>query len=68
MSNDLDRLLTSKEVTEWAGISLATLYRLVAKGEFPKGLTLGLKARRWRLSQLQEYAAQREGLWEEPCG
>ena len=63
MSDYLDRLLTSKEVTEWAGISPATLYRLVKKGQFPKGLTLGLKVRRWRLSQLQEYAAQREELW-----
>ena len=64
MSDDQDRLLTSKEVIEWAGISPATLYRLVAKGEFPKGLTLGLKVRRWRLSQLEEYAAKREGVWE----
>ena len=64
MTDELDRMLTAKEVTEWAGISPATLYRLVAKGDFPKGLTLGPKSRRWRLSQLREYADQREGVWE----
>ena len=58
MNDEGDRLLTSKEVTEWAGISPATLYRLVKKGEFPKGLTLGLKVRRWRLSQLREYGVK----------
>ena len=64
MSDDQDRLLTSKEVTEWAGISSATLYRLVAKGEALRELPFGLKVRRWRLSQLEEYAAKREGVWE----
>ena len=61
MTEELDRMLNARQVTEMTGISLATLYRLVAKGQFPKGITLGVKSRRWRRSQVWEYVIQREG-------
>ena len=65
LMSDEDSLLTSREVTEMASISAATLYRLIARGEFPPGITLGVKVRRWRRSQIWEYVAGREL---ESCG
>lgn len=63
--SDEDRLLTAREVTAMASISAATLYRLIARGEFPQGLVLGVKVRRWRRFQIWEYVAKREI---ESCG
>ena len=60
MTDDLDRLLTAKEVTAMVGIAPATLYRLLKKGQFPQGIRLGFKLRRWRRSQVWEYVSQRE--------
>ena len=64
MTDEPDRLLTAKEVTKMVGIAPATLYRLVKKGQFPPGLTMGSTCRRWRRSQVWEYVAQCEEVWE----
>ena len=37
----LDRLLTSKQLTDETGISRSTIYRLLQNGAFPSLYTLG---------------------------
>ena len=50
-----ERLMTTKDVLAFCQFSTATLYRLIGRGEFPPGFLLGVKARRWRLSDLQKH-------------
>ena len=42
------RLLNAREVCKLAGVSNATLYRLVKAHRFPKPLRVGPQASRWR--------------------
>ncbi len=51
-ANDLDRLLTSKEVCEWLGRSHASLYRDIAGGQIPPPLKIGHSSR-WPASEIR---------------
>ena len=51
------RVPTVEEVT---GLSRATVYRLIEKGDFPAGIKLSPNNRAWRLSVLQQWVAERE--------
>ena len=56
------RLLNADEVADLARITQRHLWRLVARGEFPQGLTLG-RRRLWHPDELEEYwrkASRRE--------
>ena len=46
------RLLNKHEVCRLAGVSHATLYRLVKAGRFPKPLKIGPQASRWRSDEI----------------
>ena len=50
-----DRLLNAKEVSALLGVSRTTLHRLVSANKFPKPLRVGLRASRWRRSQVLEW-------------
>ena len=49
------RLIKMQEVLRICGMSRSTLYRLVAKGQFPAPLRLGPRAARWRLHDVIEW-------------
>jgi len=51
-SNNLDRLLSAREVCEWLGRSPASLYRDIARGAIRPPLKIGHSSR-WPASEIQ---------------
>ena len=49
-----DRFLGIGEITSLAGFSQTHIYRLIKKGEFPKGHIIG-GSRRWRETAIKEW-------------
>lgn len=49
------RLIRLKEVLHKTGLSKATLYRLIASGEFPASVTIAHRAVAWEESLVDEY-------------
>ncbi len=49
----IDRLIRREEVQEMCGISRSEIYRQVSEGRFPKPLKVGLRAVRWRRSEVE---------------
>ena len=47
-----EQLLTRAEVQERTSVSRATLYRMMAAGEFPRSVRIGSQAVRWRKSEI----------------
>lgn len=52
-----DNLLHRKAVEHQAGISKASIYRLIKAGKFPAPLNLGTGAVRWKQSEITEWIA-----------
>ena len=52
-----DRLIRLDEVLEMCGISRSELYRQIADGRFPRPVKVGLRAVRWRLSEVEAWMA-----------
>ena len=52
------RLLNAREVCKLAGVSNATLYRLVKAHRFPKPLRVGPQASRWRADEITAHIEQ----------
>lgn len=50
------------QVLKWTGLGRTTIYRLVADGEFPRPVRVGLRAVAWRLNDLERWSASRDGL------
>ena len=48
----LDPFLRIETVTAVIGLSVPTVYRLIAKGEFPRPVKLTASARGWKLSDI----------------
>ena len=55
-----DQLLTRREVESRCRISKTTVYRLAQIGAFPAPVKVGIKAVRWRESEIAEWLASRE--------
>jgi prophage regulatory protein len=53
-------ILRIKEVTKAVGVHRATIYRLLAAGDFPRGLKLSERAIGWRSEEVQEWIEGRE--------
>lgn len=49
----MEQLLTLLEVCLLLKIARATAYRMMARGELPKPITISLRARRWRSSEIE---------------
>lgn len=58
----VERLIRIDEVKRLTGISTATLYRKISANEFPHPVRLGVAARAWPLSEVQDWIASRIGL------
>lgn len=50
-----ERLLRRQMVERMVGLKKSHIYRLIARGEFPRPLYLGRRASRWKLSEIQEW-------------
>ena len=54
-----ERLIRIGEVKRLTGLSTATVYRKIAGKEFPRPVQLGVVARAWPLSEIQNWIARR---------
>ena len=54
-----DRLITRQEVEVMTCLSRSTIYRLIARNEFPKQVRIGPRAVRWRLSEIEDFIRSR---------
>lgn len=52
-----ERLIRLEEVLEMCGISRSELYRQIADDRFPRQVRVGLRAVRWRLSEVEAWIA-----------
>jgi prophage regulatory protein len=55
----IERLIRIGEVKRLTGISAATLYRKISAKEFPRPVRLGVAARAWPLSEVQDWISGR---------
>lgn len=55
MSPAPDRLLSIQEVVAMVGLSRATIYDMVKRNTFPPQYRAGLRAARWRMSDVQKW-------------
>ena len=55
----VEPLIRIGEVKRLTGISTATLYRKISAKEFPAPVRLGVAARAWPLSEVQDWIAGR---------
>ena len=54
-----ERLIRIGEVKRLTGLSTATLYRKISAKEFPRPVQLGVAARAWPMSEVQNWIAGR---------
>ena len=55
----MDRLLTRAEVEAKTRLSTTTLYRMMRAGQFPSPVRVGMRAVRWKSSEIDEYLESR---------
>lgn len=48
----MDKMLKINEVSDAAGCGYSKLYQMMRAGEFPSGVLLGRRTRRWPASQV----------------
>ncbi|WP_298287947.1 AlpA family phage regulatory protein [Thiomonas sp.] len=53
-------LLRLSEVSETVGLRRTAIYEAIRRNDFPKPVRVGSRAVRWRLTELQQWIAQRE--------
>lgn len=58
--NPPKRIIRIPEVTARTGLSRSTVYALMAKGRFPKGLKLSERARGWPEADVDAWVASRQ--------
>ncbi|WP_089686851.1 helix-turn-helix transcriptional regulator [Billgrantia gudaonensis] len=55
----MHQLIRKKAVLEKTALSNTSLYRLIAKGEFPKPIQLGTRAVAWVEDEIEEWIESR---------
>ena len=58
MSEQIQRLLTMKEVIHICGLSRPSIYRLMDMGEFPRQISVGDRSVRWIEDEVVEWVKQ----------
>ena len=53
------RILRRWEVAELIGLSQATLYRMVSRGEFPRPVQISPRCTGWRADEVEEWVGSR---------
>ncbi len=51
----MEQMLTARDVCEVLRISRATLYRMLQRNEIPKPVTVSLRAKRWKSSEIDKF-------------
>jgi prophage regulatory protein len=59
ITRPVERLVRLGEVKHLTGLSTATVYRKISSNEFPRPVALGVTARAWPLSEVQDWIAGR---------
>lgn len=54
-----EQIIKIKTVTEFTGLSPASVYRFAARGEFPKPIKLGQRSSGWLKSEVEEWICDR---------
>jgi prophage regulatory protein len=54
-----DRILRMRELPGHVGIKKSLIYELIKKGDFPRAVKLGERARGWRQSDIVAWVAKR---------
>ena len=54
-----DPLLTRREVETQCGLSTSSVYRLMRAGLFPEPIRIGIRAVRWRSSEINSWLTTR---------
>ena len=54
-SPELDRFIRLPELIRISGLSRPTIYRLVAKGQFPAPFELSPNSKGWKVSQIRAW-------------
>jgi len=58
------QLMTVKEVAEFLGVSVRTVWEQTAKGELPQPIRIGRKITRWHRATLEEWLNEKLRLAE----
>jgi len=58
--SNVDRIIRVKETQSMTGLSRSTIYRYEKKGKFPKRISLGTNMTGWKLSEIQNWIAERQ--------
>ena len=53
------RILRRQEVAEIVGVSQATIYRMVSRGEFPRQVQISPRCTGWRVDEVEEWLSSR---------
>jgi prophage regulatory protein len=54
-------LLRRRDVSEMLGIAASTIYRMIQDREFPRPITIGPRAVRWRIEDIEKSLQQEKG-------
>ncbi|SFD67279.1 transcriptional regulator, AlpA family [Roseivivax sediminis] len=57
-----DRMMRRPEVEAMTGLSRSTIYELMPRGLFPQPVRIGRRAVAWRLSSIQTWMDEAEGV------
>jgi len=60
MLTDIDRVVRFKEVTVITGFARPTIYKKIARGEFPAPFNIGDRAVGWRRSTIEKWLDGRQ--------
>lgn len=60
MQTDIDRVLRFPEVITVTGFKRSTIYKKIARGQFPAPFGIGDRAVGWRRSTIEKWLEERE--------
>lgn len=60
MMTDIDRVLRFPEVVTATGFKRPTIYKKIARGEFPAPFNIGARSVGWRRSTIEKWLQQQE--------
>lgn len=62
MNNTSDPFLRISDVEAETGLKKSTIYKLIKQDEFPKPISLGLRASGWLMSEVNQWKQERIAL------
>lgn len=59
LQNSPEMLINIHKVVSYTGLSKSTIYLKIQKNEFPKPVSVGSRAKRWKMTQVQQWIQTR---------